>query len=66
MGVNKYAGTGDINRDKKGVWKHTETVSIDRIIGVDIDNRTGQKYETDTFKIHYSKNGTHVVPKRRE
>lgn len=64
--VNKYAGTGDINRDKKGVWKHTETVSIDRIIGVDIDNRTGQKYETDTFKIHYSKNGTHVVPKRRE
>ncbi len=63
--VNRYAGTGHIDRDKNGRWKHTETVSHDSIIGVDIDNRTGQKFDTDTFKIHYAKDGTHIVPKRK-
>lgn len=63
--VNKYAGTGHIDRDKNGIWKHTETVSHNSIVGVDVDNRTEYKYDTDTFKIHYAKNGTHIVPKRK-
>ncbi len=63
--VNKYAGTGHINRDKTGRWQNTETIEHDAIIGVDIDNRSGLKTETNIFKIHYAKNGTHIVPKRK-
>ncbi len=63
--VNRYAGTGHIDRDKNGKWKHTETILHNSVIGVDIDNRTGQKFDTDMFKIHYSKSGTHIVPKRK-
>ena len=62
--VNKYAGTGNIDRDKNGKWKHTEIVSHDSIIGVDVDNRTGQNVDTNMFKIHYAKDGVHIVPKR--
>lgn len=62
--VKKYAGTGTIDRDINNRWKHTETVKVDSVIGVDIDNRTKVKTETNMFKIHYSKNGTHIVPKR--
>ncbi|MDY3030329.1 MAG: polymorphic toxin type 50 domain-containing protein [Clostridia bacterium] len=62
--VNKYAGTGNIDRDKNGKWKHTEIVSHDSIIGVDVDNRTGQNVDTNMFKIHYAKAGVHIVPKR--
>lgn len=62
--IYRYAGTGRINRDRKGRWCNTETIEHDAIIGVDIDNRTGKTTETNIFKIHYAKNGTHIVPKR--
>lgn len=64
--VNTYAGTGKIQRDKKGRWKHQEVIDTNKIIGVDIDNRTNEKYETTSFKIHYGKQGVHIVPKRRK
>ena len=64
--VNKYAGTGEILRDKKGRWKHQEVINTDKIVGVDIDNRTNDEYETTSFKIHYGKQGVHIVPKRRK
>lgn len=63
--INEYAGTGSIDRDANGVWKNTETVETEKIIGVDVDNRTGQQTETNMFKIHYAKKGVHIVPKRK-
>lgn len=65
--VNKYAGTGTIDRAKGTLkWKGTETIVADKIIGVNINNRTGEQEYTNTFKIHYSKKGTHIVPKHEE
>lgn len=64
--ANKYAGTGKINRSEAtNKWQKTETITADRIIGIAINNRTGTKEETNIFKIHYSKDGTHIVPKRK-
>lgn len=63
--VHRYAGTGSIDRDAKGIWKNTETVETEKIIGVDVDNRTGQQTETNMFKIHYAKKRVHIVPKRK-
>ena len=65
--VNKYAGTGRIDRTENTLkWKGTETIVADKIIGVNIDNITGEQEYTHTFKIHYSKKGTHIVPKHEE
>lgn len=63
--VDKYAGTGDIVRDYNGKWRNQEVIKTDKIIGIDVDNITGQKFEATDFKIHYGKNGVHIVPKRR-
>lgn len=60
--VNKYAGTGEILRDRNGNWKRNqEKVSITDFVGV--NTNTNQLEFTRTFKIIYSKKkGTHVVP----
>lgn len=63
--VNKYAGTGIIERSKKtGEWTKKELITIHPgDIGVVVDNRNGNEGVTSTFKIHYSeRHGTHIVP----
>lgn len=62
--VNKYAGTGELFRDKSGKWRNQEVIISDKVIGVDIDNLTGEERLTKAFKIHYSNKGTHIVPKK--
>lgn len=63
--VNKYAGTGHINRyPNSGKWDNTETVISDKIIGYSLNEIDGSKTETRAFKIHYSKKGTHIVPRK--
>ena len=62
--VNKYAGTGELFRDKSGKWRNQEVILSDKVIGVDIDNLTGEERFTKAFKIHYSNKGTHIVPKK--
>lgn len=64
--VDKYAGTGEIRRDAQGNWTNKEFVKADRKIGVAIDPVTGEEFETSRFSIHYSKKGTHIVPRREE
>lgn len=64
--VYKYAGTGEIRRDAQGNWTNKEFVKADRKIGVAIDPVTGEEFETSRFSIHYSKKGTHIVPRREE
>ncbi|SHJ88425.1 phage putative head morphogenesis protein, SPP1 gp7 family [Caminicella sporogenes DSM 14501] len=64
--VNKYAGTGKLQFNKKGEWNKKELIIIDREIGVNVNNNTGEKTPTNKFIIHYSKSGTHIVPTLKE
>lgn len=63
--VNKYAGTGEINFTNKGDWRKTEVIEVEKIIGVSVNNLTGEEFKTNMFKIHYSKKGVHIVPFRK-
>ncbi|MCH3972104.1 MAG: polymorphic toxin type 50 domain-containing protein [Oscillospiraceae bacterium] len=63
--VDKFAGTGEILRDRKGAWKHQESIQTDSIIGFVVDEITREAVPTGDFKIHYGKSGTHIVPLRR-
>lgn len=60
--INKYAGTGTFELTRNGDVKNKELISINKIIGVNISNKTGELAETNRFYIHYSKSGTHIVP----
>lgn len=61
--VEKYSGTGIIKYNNRGEWNHQEIiVTNDKIIGVVVDNRNGNFAETSVFKIHYAKDGIHIVP----
>ena len=60
--VNKYAGTGRMQRDRKDRWSHKEIIISDEIIGMSVDPVTGEEKETNKFVIHYSKKGVHIVP----
>ncbi len=62
--VNTYAGTGEIKRDKKGLWNHREVASADYDIGFVLDE-DGNSEATNKFTIHYAKGGTHIVPAKR-
>lgn len=61
--VNKYAGTGILELDSKGNWKNREVIETDKEIGVNVSIIDGSETKTNSFKIHYSKKGTHIVPK---
>ena len=58
---SKYA-TGKVTVSKSGQIK--ETLFENKIIGMDLDF-DGSEHETNGFKIHYSKTGTHIVPYRK-
>lgn len=65
--VYRYAGTGDpMVARGTGEWKHKEIVTTKQDIGVEVDMETGEETPTNRFAIHYGKNGTHIVPIRRE
>ena len=64
--INKYAGTGTFEFDRNGKWKKHEIINTNREIGVVVDPITGEKAPTKSFKIHYSKKGTHIVPRKEE
>ena len=63
--VEKYAGTGEIQRSARGVFMWKEIVTLDHQIGVSIDPETLEEMPTDRAYIHYSKTGSHVVPTAR-
>jgi hypothetical protein len=63
--VNRYAGTGELLRDRKGQWRQTELVEAGRPIGVAVSSN-GTEMPTSKGIIHYSKTGTHIVPTNRE
>lgn len=59
--VNKYAGTGQIIRDRNGKYTGKERITTNDQIGVCIDLE-GNEVPTKSFMIHYSKDGVHIVP----
>lgn len=61
--VNKYAGTGILEFSDSGKWSKKEIITTDKIIGV-VKNRLGE-IKTNSFKIHYSKTGVHIVPYKK-
>jgi len=61
--VNEFAGEGKVGYNKKSEWDKTETIiTNDKVIGVVVNNLTGEEAETTVFKIHYGKKGIHIVP----
>lgn len=61
--INKHAGNGTINFDKNGKWDKKEIIEVNKKIGV-VKTKTGET-ETNSFKIHYSKTGVHIVPYKK-
>ena len=64
--VNKLAGTGLLIKDRHGNWTNKERVINNAPIGVSISNKTGKSIETNEATIHYSKTGTHIVPRGKK
>ena len=61
--VDRYRGTGILVRGKNGQWMNQELITTHpEKIGVAVNDRNGTEADTMTFKIHYSKDGTHIVP----
>jgi len=63
--VDEYHGTGDLkitNPNKN--WTKKEFIMSNKVMGYDVDPVTGEITPTRYFSIHYSKNGTHIVPRK--
>lgn len=60
--VQQYAGTGELRRDKSGRWTNKEFVTAKQVIGMWVNQNTGEERQTHRFAIHYAKKGTHIVP----
>ncbi len=67
--IKRYAGTGEFRySDNDSYIPRKEIVKHDEKIGIYIDQKTGEMFETDSFRIHYRNTGAHIVPtlKRRK
>lgn len=64
--IYRNYGTGILVYDRNGNWKHKELIDCGEEIGVVVDTSTGVETITDKGTIHYSKTGTHLVPRKEE
>ena len=61
--VNKFAGTGiKVNNVQPGLTGYQEKVNFGEFIGYVVDRKTGTQTPTTWGKIHYAKDGVHIVP----
>lgn len=61
--VKKYSGKGEIKYDRNSNWDGKETiVTNEQIVGIVVNNINGKSVPTSVFKIHYAKDGVHIVP----
>lgn len=61
--VDEFAGKGIKDSNiKPGVPGYQETVNFGEFIGYAVDRDTGKKIATTWGKIHYAKDGVHIVP----
>lgn len=63
--IYQKTGTGVIHITNKNE-QIKEVIECDKVIGVDINNKTGEETDTTRATIHYSKSGTHLVPTRSD
>lgn len=61
--INQYAGKGTLEFSDSGKWNKKEIITVKEQIGV-VKNKN-EEIKTNSFKIHYSKTGTHIVPYRK-
>lgn len=67
--IKRYAGTGEFKYSENDSYiPRKEIIKNNKKIGVYIDQKTGEMFETDSFRIHYRNTGAHIVPtlKRRK
>lgn len=61
--IDKFSGKGmRIDNKQPGSGIYQEIINFDEFIGYAVDRETGEKIATCWGKIHYSKNGVHIVP----
>lgn len=61
--IKRYSGTGKfLYKEDPGYIPKKEIIKHNRKVGMYIDQRTGEIFETDSFRIHYRKTGAHIVP----
>ena len=61
--IKHYSGTGKfLYKEDPDYIPKKEIIKHNHKIGVYIDQRTGEMFETDSFRIHYRKTGAHIVP----
>lgn len=66
--VNEYAGKGRIIASKKGELINKEIITINENVGKYIlkdNDEIIMNEDTNSFTIHYSKNGVHITPARK-
>ena len=62
--VDRLAGHGEVRNGKNGTWNSHERVEESRFMGIAVDFESGDEIQTNSFLIHYSRTGVHVVPVR--
>lgn len=61
--IHRFAGTGiKDSKSLPGTPGYKEIVNFGEFIGYHVDQKTGTRIPTNWGKIHYSKNGVHIVP----
>ncbi len=61
--LQTYAGTGrKVSRELPGTTGYREIVDFEEFIGYAVNEITGEKTATTFGKIHYAKDGVHIVP----
>ena len=66
MLVNELSGTGEPVFKPNGEWNNKEKVAASKVIGVNIDPNTMKETDTTKATIHYSKTGSHIVPRKED
>ena len=56
---------GKMKTADDGKWNGTEICAANKVVGF-IVRKDGTEVPARPFKIHYSKNGTHIVPFAKE
>lgn len=64
--IQKYAGKGLAVVDKNLNWQHKERITLKKPIGIIVDPITGKETPTKALMIHYSKKGSHIMPRQED
>ena len=62
--IRRKAGTGSVVLSHCETWYNRETISDNKQIGFVVDEKTGERRNTNSATIHYSNDGVHVVPRK--